>query len=81
MNRTQVLALRAQASQASCYPFTLRFTREFTSGTLQGLTHADQVGFCTRADCDEWVSVVNQKNAAGKVDYRVISWSVIEGGK
>jgi hypothetical protein len=60
----------------SAYPYTLTFTREFTTGTLKGLTHDDTIGFCRAQHADEWVASVNAANAKGKVDYKVIKWSV-----
>jgi hypothetical protein len=75
MNNAQLAALRDMASKPS-YPFTLSFTREFTRGTFAGSTHQDSLGFCRAADADEWVSSVNRAHAAGRCDYRVISWSV-----
>jgi hypothetical protein len=75
MNTAQLSALRSLASRSVTYPVTLRFTREFTRGTLVGLTHDDAIGFCRASDADEWVSSVNRANRAGKVDYKVIRWS------
>ena len=76
MNNAAMTAIRAIATKSVTYAYTLAFTREFTSGTLAGLTHDDIIGFCRAADADEWVTSVNAANARGKVDYRVIKWSV-----
>jgi hypothetical protein len=80
MNNAALTAICDTAARAhdqvSGYAFTLTFTREFTAGLLVGLTHADTIGFCRAADGDEWVASVNRANAAGKVNYRVIKWSV-----
>lgn len=76
MNNASLTAVRAIATKSVAYPFTLAFTREFTRGNLEGLTHEDNVGFCRAADADEWVASVNAANACGKIDYRVIKWSV-----
>lgn len=73
MNATQLTALRSLAY----YPFTLQFTREFTKGTLLGLTHDDSLGFCVELDAEEWVSAVNANNRKGSVDYKVVSWKVV----
>ena len=78
MNTAQTKALREIATRTTPYAFTLHFTREFTRGNLVGLTHIDSIGFCRSADCDEWVSIINQKNAAGTIDYKVISWRVVQ---
>jgi hypothetical protein len=75
MNNAQLAALRDLQSTSS-YQFKLSFTREFTSGTLVGLTHDDSIGFCTRLDAEEWVSSISRQNAAGKLNYRVVKWSV-----
>jgi hypothetical protein len=79
MNNAALAALRGIATK-SPYPFTLVFTREFTKGTLVGLTHDDKCGFCSRLDAEEWVASVNRANAKGKVEYRVVKWSVVEAG-
>ena len=55
---------------------SLSFVREFTAGNLAGLTHEDVIGFCSEAAATEWVSTINQKNAHGKVDYRIVKWTV-----
>ena len=75
MNNATLSALRDLAAK-SAYPFTLAFTREFTAGTLAGLTHNDTIGFCRALDAEEWVSSVNRAHAKGKLEYRVIKWSV-----
>jgi hypothetical protein len=75
MNTAQLKGLRDMATK-NPYPFTLSFTREFTAGTLAGLTHDDSIGFCRASDGDEWVSSVNRANKDGKIDYKVIKWSV-----
>lgn len=75
MNNAVLKAIRDIAIK-SPYPFTLVFTREFTTGILVGLTHDDKCGFCTALDAEEWVSSVNRGNAKGKVEYRVIKWTV-----
>jgi hypothetical protein len=36
------------------YPVQVEFTRLFTSGNLQGLTHTDRMGFITMADAKAW---------------------------
>ncbi len=76
MNNAALTALREIATKTTSYPFTLAFTREFTDGNLVGLTHDDTIGFCRASDADEWVSSVNRANKSGKVNYRVIKWSV-----
>jgi hypothetical protein len=76
MNNAALAAIRDIASKTTSYPFTLAFTREFTKGTLIGLTHEDVLGFCNALDAEEWVASINRKNKAGKVDYRVIKWVV-----
>ena len=30
----------------------------------------------SEAAATEWVSTINQKNARGKVDYRIVKWTV-----
>ena len=67
-------AFRAMAAKAHGYTHTLHFTRRFTSGTLVGLTHDDQLGFCNEADAHEWVATIN---ASKKLSYRVESWKVV----
>jgi len=52
------------------------FHREFTAGNLAGLGHEDELGFCRLADAQEWVRVINEKNAAGKLDYKVTAFSI-----
>jgi hypothetical protein len=76
MNNAALTAIREIGTKSTAYPFTLDFTREFTAGTLVGLTHEDTIGFCHGSDADEWVSSVNRANKAGKVDYKVIRWCV-----
>jgi hypothetical protein len=77
MNNAAVTALRSLK-----YPtvragwVTLSFVREFTSGNLVGLTHEDQIGFCSEAASSEWVSTINRKNASGEVDYKIVKWTV-----
>ena len=56
MNNAALAAIRDIATRAMAYPFTLSFTREFTTGTLAGLTHDDSLGFCRAADADEWIA-------------------------
>ncbi|MGA7121198.1 MAG: hypothetical protein WBY94_13925 [Polyangiaceae bacterium] len=75
MNNAALAAIRDIAAKAA-YPYTLSFTREFTSGTLAGLTHDDKLGFCAAPDAEEWVSSVNGANRAGKLEYKVIAWKV-----
>jgi hypothetical protein len=77
MTDAQLKALRtlAIANQLKHYAVHMYFTCEFTCGSLAGMTHDDQIGFCNRADADEWVAAVNRANAKGKVDYRVINWT------
>lgn len=79
MNAAQLTGFRTMARQV--YPFTLEFTREFTSGHLVGLTHDDEIGFCRASDGDEWISSVNQQNAAGKLNYRVTKWTTVDNRK
>ena len=76
MNNAQLTGLRNLA-----YP-TVRqgwiacsFVREFTSGSLVGLTHEDTIGFCSEAAASEWVSTINSKNAKGDIDYHIVKWS------
>jgi hypothetical protein len=77
MTGAALKAVREMAMvRASVYPFTLRFTREFTAGVMTGGTHDDSIGFCKEADGIEWVSVINQKNKAGKLDYKVVAWRI-----
>jgi uroporphyrinogen-III synthase len=52
---------------------SLSFVREFTSGNLLGVMHADCIGFCSKDAAEEWVSTINRKNAAGEVDYKIVS--------
>ena len=75
MNNAALAGFRA-LSASVVYPVTLAFTREFTKGTLVGMTHDDTIGFCSVFDAEEWVSSVNAANRKGKVEYRVIKWSV-----
>jgi hypothetical protein len=77
VNNAALKAFRALAGKPG-YPYQLTFTREFTKGSLMGLTHEDTVGFCTEADAEEWVAAVNRNNAAGKVNYRVIKWGYVK---
>lgn len=77
MNNATIKALREMGTGSTGYSHTLVFTREFTKGTLVGLTHEDSIGFCSATACNEWVSAVNRANKAGKVDYKVISWKVV----
>ena len=76
MNNAALKAVREIATKSTPYPFTLTFTREFTSGSLVGLTHDDHLGFCREADAHEWVSSVNQANKRGTLDYKVIAFAV-----
>jgi hypothetical protein len=76
MNTAQLKCLRNLHTSNHGYSHTLHFTREFTSGCLVGMTHEDEIGFCSSVDCDEWVSAVNRNNKAGKVDYKVVSWRI-----
>jgi hypothetical protein len=77
MNNAAVTALRDIKYPTVRYGWiALAFTREFTSGTLAGLTHSDSIGFCSEAAAAEWVSTINRKNAAGEVDYKIVKWSV-----
>lgn len=77
MNNAALTALRSMK-----YPtvrpgwISLSFVREFTAGNLAGLTHEDVIGFCSDAAATEWVSTINQRNARGKVDYRIVKWTV-----
>lgn len=78
MNDATLKALRSIGTKKAYYRFMLHFTRLFTAGNLKGLTHDDSIGFCRAVDGDEWVSEVNAANAKGKVDYKVVSWRVVE---
>jgi hypothetical protein len=73
MNTAQLKATRAIGTKTVGYTHTLRFTRLFTSGHLEGLTHDDVMGFCSAADCDEWVATIN---ASKKLSYRIVSWTI-----
>jgi hypothetical protein len=59
------------------YPFNLVFTRLFTRGNLEGLTHDDNLPCMTEKDCHDWVVAINANNAKGLVDYIVISYKVM----
>jgi len=76
MKTTQLAGLRTHANDGKLYSHALVFTREFTSGSFVGMTHDDQIGFCSLFDAEEWVSSVNRANKAGKVNYRVTKWVV-----
>lgn len=56
----------------------LNFTRVFTKGNLEGIRHQDSLRFITREDASRWVKAVNLRNVEGKVDYRVISYDILE---
>ena len=60
-------------------PVSLSFVREFTAGNLAGLTYEDVIGFYSDAAATEWVSTINQKNARGEVNYRIVKWTVRSG--
>ena len=59
------------------YPFKLVFTRLFTRGNLEGLTHDDNLPCMTEKDCTDWVESINAQNAKGKLNYKVISYKVV----
>jgi hypothetical protein len=75
-----VETLRASGHPALAYPavhpgwVALSFVREFTSGNLLGVMHADCIGFCSEAAAAEWVSTINRKNDNGEIDYKIVSW-------
>lgn len=56
----------------------LNFTREFTRGNLEGIRHQDSLRFVSVADAERWVHTVNQRHTEGKVDYKVVSYQVLD---
>ncbi len=58
------------------YPFNLVFTRLFTSGSLSGLTHDDNLPCMTRKACTDWVESINRQNTQGKLNYKVVSYTI-----
>ena len=41
------------------YPCQVEIVRKFTSGTLEGLTHTDRMGFMTEKDAKTWANAVS----------------------
>jgi hypothetical protein len=58
------------------YPVTLYFHQEFTQGLLKGMDMEDKLGFCTVRDARHWVECINERNAEGKIDYKVTAFSI-----
>lgn len=53
---------------------TLEFTKAFTQGMMSGLQVKEKMSFVDIAHACHWVEGINQKNKAGKVDYKVITF-------
>jgi hypothetical protein len=55
---------------------TLHFTRQFTQGTLSGLTHQDYITFPVVSDAEHWLSAVKRAYQKKKLDYKVIEYRI-----
>lgn len=49
----------------------LSFTRTFTRGLFENMTHNDSLWFTSKTRALQWVRAVNANNRKGEVDYRV----------
>lgn len=49
----------------------LSFTRTFTRGLFETMTHKDSLWFTSKTRALQWVRAVNANNRNGEVDYRV----------
>lgn len=60
------------------YPVQVEVVRKFTSGTLQGLTHTDSMGFMTIEDATTWARAVSNST---HTNYTIINLADIKTGK
>jgi len=61
----------------SAYPCQVEFDRYFLSGTLEGLTHTDKMGFMSWDDACTWAGLVTQNV---NVDYVVLEMRDLKTG-
>ena len=57
---------------------TLKFTRLFTKGNLVGLTHQDSLKTSSEQLAQEFVDCINENNADGVLDYKIVSFEIIK---
>ena len=60
------------------YPVQVEIVRKFTSGTLDGITHTDRMGFMTQKDAKTWACAVSN---SPRTDYTVVSLTDIKTGE
>ena len=53
---------------------TMIFTREFTKGNLEGITHKDKMPFSSEQRGREWAHTINQKPALGQSNYLILEY-------
>ena len=60
------------------YPVQVEIVRKFTSGTLEGITHTDRMGFMTYNDAKVWAWAVSNST---RTNYTIISLTDIKTNK
>ena len=60
------------------YACQVEIVRKFTSGTLEGTTHTDRMGFMTQKDAKTWANAVTN---SPRTDYTVVSLTDIKTGE
>ena len=60
------------------YPVQVEFTRQFTSGSFEGLTHTDRMGFITLADAKAWAYTVS---SSVRTNYKIVKMVNLKSGE
>ena len=56
---------------------TLKFTREFTKGTLVGLKQEDTITMSNPDYVEDYVNCINDNNADGVLEYKIIQYELV----
>ena len=60
------------------YACQVEIVRKFTSGTPEGITHTDRMGFMTQKDAKAWSNAVSN---SPRTEYTVVSLTDLKTGE
>lgn len=63
-----------EAFKKKIYPVTLSFTKRFTRGLLEGLTHSDTLRFVDVESACRWIAGVTENSSKKRLDYRLVCY-------
>ena len=56
---------------------TIKFTKLFTKGNLEGLEYQSDLQFPNKAGCMRWLRGVTRNWHDGILDYQIIKWEIV----